>query len=352
MEEGEDAADKKQMKEYKVLSHGEDDVRSQGRPNIVSSSVVLHLEVPYNDAVVDVNSYNYEKEFLNYNPDITLPFAYASDDTFSVKPEEVESRSKEPPPPESVVNGAVAIDPPVATEEQHKSAKVATSGTGDCDTAYAVRVTSVLRDFERKSRDGDWPLSTSVACYWCRHCFDTPPIGLPVKAFPKEDGFYVTGCYCSIACAAASNHDSRDSHDTVCERHAMLSSLSRLLYGSDDIRVAPDWRALRMFGGYMDVEEFRAFSRESRVILANTHPMKSLTTQLEEVNEGNIANQYSFVPLDPVRIERGKQELSLKRNKPRPDYKNTLDHSMNVVIKARSSSKAAASVAQQQAIGV
>jgi hypothetical protein len=53
------------------------------------------------------------------------------------------------------------------------------------------------------------------------------------------------------------------------------------------------------------------------------------------VNEGNIANQYSYVPLNPVRIERGKQELSLKRNKPRPDYKNTLDHSMNVVIKTR-----------------
>lgn len=329
---------KKAIREYKVFANPDEAIKQSCVPNVVSNSVVLHLDVSPPDAAADAGSYNYEKEFLNYNPDVTLPFAYACEDTFCVKPEEVESRTNESPRSESV-DGAVAIDPPLAPEE-HPSRSVA-SGPADAETAYAVRVTSVLRDFERKSRDGDWPLSTSVACYWCSHQFDNAPIGLPVKTFPKEDGFYVTGCFCSVACAAAFNHDSRESHDTVCERHALLSSLARMLYGSDEVSVAPDWRALRMFGGYMDVAEFRAFSSESRLILANTHPMKSLTTQLEEVNEGNIANQYSYVPLDPIRIERGKQELSLKRNKPRPDYKNTLDHSMNVVIKARSSKTAA-----------
>jgi hypothetical protein len=36
-----------------------------------------------------------------------------------------------------------------------------------------------------------------------------------------------------------------------------------------------------------------------------------------------------------VRVERGLQELSLRRAKPLLDYKHTLDHAMKVTVKAR-----------------
>lgn len=330
-----DAASK--LKEYRATT-GEESEPATAQPNVASSSVVLHLNVtdracPPAAASEDrhYGSHNYEREFLNYKPDVTLPYAYTEEDTFSVRPEEVskpdetiqESEDEEPG-----TDGTVVRDPPV----QNDFVSAPAAADTDDGTSYATRVTSVLRDIERKSNEDEWPLSTSVSCYWCCHPFEGPPMGLPVKAFSSGDGFYVTGCFCSLSCASAFNLEGRESHDTVCERQAMLSELSRLIHGNQDVRGAPDWRALLKFGGYMSIDQFRAFSSEPKVLLTNVPPMRSLTTQLEEVNEGNVGSGYNFVPLDPDRIERGIQELSLKRNKPRNDYKNTIDHKMSVVI--------------------
>lgn len=317
------------LKEYRAAAAGDPEVAGS-QPNVASSSVVLHLQVAQDPAAAEgLESHNYEREYLNYKPDVTLPCAYTEDDSFSVRPEglvgELPPDADEPADPDA----EVAHDPPAPAESAAVPACAPEEGT-----AYATRVTSVLRDFESKSNEGDWPLSTSVSCYWCCHQFGGPPLGLPVKPFPADDGYFVTGCFCSVACAAAFNLDSRESHDAVCDRQAMLSELSRLIHGTEAIRAAPDWKALQKFGGYMTVEQFRAFSSEDKVILANVPPMRSLTTQLEEVNEGSVGSGYNFVPLDPVRLERGMQQLTLRRNKPRFDYKNSLDHKMNVVIRA------------------
>eukprot|EP00873_Tetraselmis_striata_P033662 jgi/Tetstr1/453926/TSEL_040845.t1 len=316
------------IREYRATT-GDEPMSTQ--PNVASSSVVLHLNVHSEAAAREAahETHNYEREFLNYKPDVTLPFAYTHDDTFRVSPQEV-SKSEDPESAGVAADTSVAIDPPVVA---NSAASSPTTAVEDDGTVYAARVTNVLRDFERKSDEGEWPLSTSVSCYWCCHPFTGPPLGLPVKTSPADGGYFVTGCFCSLPCASAFNLDSRDSHDTVCERHAMLSELSRILHGTPEVRAAPDWKALNMFGGYMTIEQFRAFSKEPSVLLVNVPPMRSLTTQLEEVNEGNVGAGYRFVPLDPVRIERGMQELSLKRAKPRFDYKNSLDHKMNVVIK-------------------
>ena len=332
----------------KVYSASSED--SSPAPNLAANSVVLHLHVPKDEPVAA--SYNYEREFLNYKPDVTLPYAYTEDDTFSVKLEVVagtegDGVGAEAGAPDGL-EAAVARDPP------GRGAKTDTGvggggvggGGGGADAfvstesaGYARRVANVLRDIEQKNNDNEWPMSTSVSCYWCCHGFMCPPIGLPVKYLPCETGFYVTGCFCSIPCAAAYNLDSRESNDTVCERHSLLSALAQKLHGSAEVRVAPPRTALTKFGGYMGIQRFRGFTEETErcIILANLPPMRSQTLQLEEVNEGDVGSGYKFQPLDPVRIERGMQELSLKRAKPLLDYKNTLDHTMcvKVVTKAR-----------------
>ena len=328
-----DADDEPRLKEYRA-TRPDDAIATVSRPNVASSSVVLHLNVPqevgYSVAEnPQYESHNYEREFLNYKPAVTLPYAYTEDNKFCVRPEEVSMPAEASDHHhEETPSGDVVRDPPPAADASASPV----SKTGNDAASYALRVSSVLRDFERKSQQGEWPLTTSVTCYWCSHGFEGPPIGLPVKPFVDGDGFDVTGCFCSIACAAAFNLESRDSHDAVCDRHAMLSELSRLVHGNGEIRPAPDWKSLQKFGGYMTIEQFRKFSSEKKVLLTNAPPMRSLTTQLEEVNEGNVGAGYNFVPLDPVRIERGIQELSLKRNKPRFDYRNSLDHKMNVVV--------------------
>nr|WRJ70033.1 hypothetical protein TetV2_00588 [Oceanusvirus sp.] len=317
------------LKEYRAF-----DESPCQHPNVASSSVVMHLNVPQADTSVSTEdtSYNYEREFLNYTPDVTLPWAYTEEDSFSVTPQELLSKAIAEEGKGSRDDGdgkgcSVVREPPLKADPEEPSIQIEETD----ESSYVKKVSSVLRDFERKSSNGEWPMSTSVACYWCTHQFDTPPIGLPVKYFRSEDGFYVTGCFCSVSCAAASNLESRESNDTVNERYSMLCALSRILYGTDDVRVAPSWKALQRFGGYMPIEEFRDFPKD-RVLLCDVPPMRSLTVQLEEVNEGDVGSGYNYVPLDPVRVERG--ELSLRRKKPLHDYKSTLDHKMNVTIRS------------------
>ncbi|AUF82385.1 hypothetical protein TetV_293 [Tetraselmis virus 1] len=307
-------------------------------PNVASSSVVMHLQVQQTDLLnEEESSYNYEREFLNYKPDVTLPWAYTENDSFSVSPQELLSNSVEIVKDSPVLsedttgkNNSVVAPQPNNQQTETEQPIVPEETTIHDENSYVKKVTSVLRDFERKNNDGEWQMSTSVSCYWCTFPFDNPPIGLPVKYFNTEDGFYVNGCFCSISCAAAYNLASRESNDTVCERHSMLCSLSRMLHGTDKIKVAPNWKSLQKFGGYMSIEQFRDFPQE-KVLLCDVPPMRSLTVQLEEVNEGDVGSGYNYVPLDPVRVERG--ELSLKRKKPLHDFRNTLDHKMNVTIK-------------------
>lgn len=313
------------LKEYRVQ-----DAPPSLHPNVASSSVVLHLHLPQSDLSQSA-SINYEREFMNYKPDVTLPWAYSREDSFAATPQELASKGAGARHPDAGVEapiGSVAREPPIVSGEKEAEPDISCSAD---ENSYVKRVVSVLRDFEKKSNIGEWPMSTSVACYWCTHQFETPPIGLPVKCFPAEDGFYVTGCFCSISCAAAFNLESRESNDTVCERYSMLCSLSQILYGSDDVRAAPNWKSLQRFGGHMTIEQFRGFPKD-RVLLCDVPPMRSQTVQLEEVNEGDVGSGYHYVPLDSARVERA--ELSLRRKKPLHDYKSTLDHKMNVTIRS------------------
>jgi hypothetical protein len=68
-------------------------------------------------------------------------------------------------------------------------------------------------------------------------------------------------------------------------------------------------------------------------MITNVPPMKSMAQQIEEVNENDVGSGYEFIPIDHVRCERGlTNDLTLKRNKPLLNLKNTLHGTMNVKI--------------------
>jgi hypothetical protein len=58
----------------------------------------------------------------------------------------------------------------------------------------AARVVSLLKEFEEKSKNDEWPATTQVCCYWCCHAFDCAPIGIPVR--------YVAGKFHSVRSSA------------------------------------------------------------------------------------------------------------------------------------------------------
>ena len=143
-------------------------------------------------------------------------------------------------------------------------------------------------------------LETGLWCFWCRHPFSSEPIGCPVRYTPpklvktcvseltketyklsqaieradvpritgadREDesirnprGIYHTdGSFCSFACCQAFVRDNE--HRWEYEHSAYL--LRRMyrecaMDPQKPLESAPSWRLLRVFGGVLDIDEFR-----------------------------------------------------------------------------------------------
>lgn len=202
----------------------------------------------------------------------------------------------------------------------------------NCITAETnkKKVVELLKDFEEKNKNNEWPLSTSIHCYWCCHKFDTIPFGIPLKY--TDNKFSVFGCFCSLECAAAYNFNSNENMNETWERYNLLNMLARKVNYTTNVKPAPSKLALKTFGGYMGIEEFREFCRSSKIVNVNFPPMMTITQQIEEINEFELHNDYKFIPLDANRVNKYKEKLCIKRTKPINNFHNTLDHTMNIKI--------------------
>jgi len=190
-----------------------------------------------------------------------------------------------------------------------------------------LKVVDILNDFKEKNKIHEWPSNTSTACYWCCHKFNNAPFGIPINS--SEKSFDVFGCFCSLECAAAYNFKMHDNIDEMWERNNLINLLHRKLGLGRLVRPAPDRLSLKMFGGYMDIDEFRSFFKSNKVINVNFPPMVSMTQQIEEVNEHEINSDFKYIPLDQDRIDKYKAKTLFKRNKPLMN-KSTLESSMNL----------------------
>lgn len=195
-----------------------------------------------------------------------------------------------------------------------------------------LKVVDILKDFEEKNKNKEWPSNTSICCYWCCHRFDNAPYGIPVNF--QNDFFNVYGCFCSLECAAAYNFKSNESVDQMWERYNLINMLYRKLLLGKLVKPAPDRISLKMFGGYLEIEKFREHFKSDKILNVNFPPMSSLTQQIEEINDYELNNDYKYIPIDNDRINKFKEkQLLFKRNKPLINSQNTLESTMNLSIK-------------------
>ncbi|HMP28235.1 MAG TPA: hypothetical protein PKD85_01460 [Saprospiraceae bacterium] len=129
---------------------------------------------------------------------------------------------------------------------------------------------------------GPLPSSTTKPCWWCRHSFQTSPIGCPMKYNPhkssgvekerydqkmrniglgscddKNDFFETIGIFCSFPCCKAYILDQRGSLKYN-ESSTLLSLLFLKLYGkAPEFPHAPSWKLLKDYGGHLSIAEFR-----------------------------------------------------------------------------------------------
>lgn len=150
----------------------------------------------------------------------------------------------------------------------------------------------------------------NVACWWCCHTFKNNPCGLPEKYY--NGIYYVMGYFCSCRCAMAYNNELCDYK--MWERISLLNNLAMEIYGSNyKLKSAPPRQCLKLFGGNLDIDEFRITNGDYRFIVP---PMISISQLIEKYNK---------------KEEKIGQKLRLKRSKPLASEKNSIEKLVNII---------------------
>jgi hypothetical protein len=185
--------------------------------------------------------------------------------------------------------------------------------------------------FQDANRDQRLPDSTEVACFWDCHTFKGVPCIIPTMI---EEGIWrVYGNFCSPECAAAYLFSERlDSH-VRWERFALLNRLYAV--DDDSIHLSPSRAVLRLFGGPMDISDYRSVVAEKRMRLdVMTPPMISIIQVMDTkpIDFYDASMKNTFIPWEMDRMNRpGAQGLRLRRKKPVAEKESTLEFCMGIV---------------------
>ena len=195
----------------------------------------------------------------------------------------------------------------------------------------------LMVQFQDSNRVQKLPDRTDCYCFWCCHPFDSVPCVIPSDI--KESVWQVYGNFCSPECAVSYLFYERLDSNIQWERYAMLNSLytadAEIKAGSSTgIRSAPKREVLRIFGGSMDIREFRAIVHEKKLrIDVLTPPMVSIiqTMDTKPIDFYDQSLRNVFVPTEARRLNApGAQGLRLRRSKPIAGKESTLEFVMNI----------------------
>jgi hypothetical protein len=190
---------------------------------------------------------------------------------------------------------------------------------------------NILYEFINANNEKTWPEETSIHCWWCCHQFNNIPCALP--EYYKKEKFYVYGCFCSFNCCASYNFSKND--DNMWERFSLLNLMYKKLYNQKftKISLAPPRETLKMFGGYLSIEEFReSLIKNEKTFTVIKHPLISIIPKIEENISHNVKNKNGLSLVNENILNKTQNSLKLKRNKPVTNPNNTLQTYMDLKI--------------------
>ena len=197
---------------------------------------------------------------------------------------------------------------------------------------FKKNLKNIMYDFINANNDKTWPEFTNIHCWWCCHSFNCTPISIP--EYYKKEKFYVSGCFCSFNCATSYNFSKNDNN--IWERYSLLNLMYKKLFNQKftKINMAPPREILKMFGGYMTIEEFRENSlRGDKTFTLIKPPLISIIPKIEEnisINSKVSKNSYPLV--NENILNKTQNNLKLKRNKPVTNPNSTLQSFMDLKI--------------------
>jgi hypothetical protein len=194
---------------------------------------------------------------------------------------------------------------------------------------------NLMVQFKEPSEKRKLPEETDIACFWCAHPFEGRPCIIPEREVDMVYNVY--GNFCSPGCGISYLlTEGLDPH-VRWERMALLHRIYDS-QGTGRIFPAPARESLKLFGGPMSIETFRATMREKKVrVDLHMPPMVSILGSIDtkpiDFFDTTLkgAGVVGVLPSSDTmnRVEEG---LRLKRTKPLKDRDSTLDTVMNIQI--------------------
>lgn len=160
----------------------------------------------------------------------------------------------------------------------------------------------------RRHRYG-WPLCSPHACLNCCHTFEGPPVGMPTCYDDRTDGFFLWGNFCSFSCC---KRHILETKGASCSRLIDNLALLAIKVHKENVRlrvapkhyrgvrIAPPRTALKMFGGGMTIEEFRADSVRVTELLAKEPFVKMTWPDALVAVKGNLPAKTKGVGADQL----------------------------------------------------
>jgi hypothetical protein len=170
-----------------------------------------------------------------------------------------------------------------------------------------------------------------AACFWCCHPFPgKAAFSVPTHYDTHSNTYRAEGNFCSPECGLAYTYsESRLTQSDKWLRHSLMNSLYGRLYPNSDIQPAPDKRILRLFGGTLDIQQYREF------LIKATRPlhiaMPPIRLYMPSVNtQASSRDVKTYVALSVETVDKASQQLRLRRNKPVHEGVPTLDKCLGV----------------------
>ncbi len=196
----------------------------------------------------------------------------------------------------------------------------------------------LMVQYQETNRMQKLPDKTDIACFWCCHSFTSPPCAIP--AYVLDEVWNMYGNFCSPECASAYLFKEKIDVHVQHERYALLNTL----YGKDcgydsdsfsGIRLAPPREVLRMFGGCMDIGEYRAIVHERKIRVDVISPplvsiIQTMDTKPIDFYDQNLKNNFVKNDISHKYNLPGAQGLRLKRTKPLKSKEASVEWAMRI----------------------
>lgn len=166
-------------------------------------------------------------------------------------------------------------------------------------------------------------------CWWCCHPFEGQHLEMPYKYDERTRKFHTTGTFCSWSCMKSFAIDKHGCNlgGRICGNILLMR---KRMYGiMGHVKPAPYRYKLKVFGGDLDIEEFRAGADK------DMDPPKPVDRDsFEDVSIPIISNNAKKLE-EITSSEVQNEPLKLKRAKPLKRTHNNLESALGLVIKPK-----------------